>query len=334
MNFLYLILFGLINISPSDGFITTLSWGVGLTAVGIYSVYEYAKCLQIECCNSQWTGMNITRLQHELKKHVHGQHLVQEAVVKAIAGHYSDPTPKKALVMSFHGDTGTGKNFVSDIISSSLYDLGDKSQYVHKFIATHHFPHASKVDIYKLDIVDKIREVVRKCERSLFIFDEVHKMHPGIIDAIKPFIDFHEGVNDLDFRRSTFIFLSNTGSREILRFMMDWWKTGNVREDIRMNDLQPLVQNGAFNEQGGLHFAEVIQSSLVDLYVPFLPMERSHIIECIREDLILRREPRDPEVIERVANEMIYFPSSNPLFASKGCKNVHQKVGFHLITLD
>jgi hypothetical protein len=26
----------------------------------------------------------------------------------------------------------------------------------------------------------------------LFIFDEVDKMEPGLLDAIKPFIDFHE----------------------------------------------------------------------------------------------------------------------------------------------
>jgi hypothetical protein len=33
---------------------------------------------------------------------------------------------------------------------------------------------------------------VSECPQSLFIFDEIDKMPEGVIDAIKPFIDFHE----------------------------------------------------------------------------------------------------------------------------------------------
>ena len=50
--------------------------------------------------------------------------------------------------------------------------------------------------------------------QHLFIFDEIDKLPEGVIDAVKPFIDHHETVGGVDFRRCIFIFLSNTGGKE------------------------------------------------------------------------------------------------------------------------
>ena len=32
------------------------------------------------------------------------------------------------------------------------------------------------------------------CKQALFIFDEIDKMPEGLVDAVKPFIDYHEEV--------------------------------------------------------------------------------------------------------------------------------------------
>lgn len=39
-----------------------------------------------------------------------------------------------------------------------------------------------------------------QCERSLFVFDEVDKMPQGVLDVVKPFIDYHEEIGGVDFR--------------------------------------------------------------------------------------------------------------------------------------
>ena len=41
---------------------------------------------------------------------------------------------------------------------------------------------------------------------------------------------------------------------------------------------------GAFNEPGGLHGSSVIQKSLVDVFVPFLPLERRHVKMCAEQE--------------------------------------------------
>ena len=48
--------------------------------------------------------------------------------------------------------------------------------------------------------MDWIRGNVSDCAESVFIFDEVDKLHTGVIDAIKPFIDYHEEIGGVDFR--------------------------------------------------------------------------------------------------------------------------------------
>jgi hypothetical protein len=53
---------------------------------------------------------------------------------------------------------------------------------------------------FQLDLIDWIRGNVSECDRSLFVFDEVDKMPKGMLDAIKPFLDYHEEINGVDFR--------------------------------------------------------------------------------------------------------------------------------------
>ncbi|XP_042211718.1 torsin-1B-like isoform X2 [Homarus americanus] len=182
----------------------------------------------------------------------------------------------------------------------------------------------------KLNLQDWIRGNVSRCERSLFIFDEIDKMPLGMINGIKPFIDYHESINGVDFRKSIFIFLSNTGGPDITRAMLKMWRSGKNREDISMVDLEHLTQLGAFNEEGGLHKSEIIQHSLVDHYIPFLPLERRHIELCARDEIIRRGHKATKDLIKKVADEMMYFPPENKLFSTTGCKRISQKVGFLL----
>ena len=89
-------------------------------------------------------------LRMALSKRLHGQHLVIDPVIKSLGAHLHNPNPAKALVMSFHGWTGNGKNFVSNIISDHLFKLGRNSSFVNLIIATHHFPHASRKEQYQV----------------------------------------------------------------------------------------------------------------------------------------------------------------------------------------
>ena len=64
--------------------------------------------------------------------------------------HVQARQPCKALVLSFHGPTGTGKNLVSRIIVEKMYRYGIQSGNVSFVSATKEFPHVHMISSYKV----------------------------------------------------------------------------------------------------------------------------------------------------------------------------------------
>ncbi len=133
-----------------ESVIDPLSLGMaGIAAVGSYFSYE--------TCTSWWIIPNMDEMRNAFRRRLHGQHqiLVSDITIRAIHGHLTSSEPSKALVLSFHGWTGVGKNFVSKIIAEHLYKNGMDSKFVHFFASDLHFPHTSKISLYTLVSVIK-----------------------------------------------------------------------------------------------------------------------------------------------------------------------------------
>lgn len=107
-------------------------------------------------------------LARDLQTKLHGQHLAQSVVLKAIQGFINNPESNKPLTLSFHGWSGTGKNFVARIIADNLYRDGVKSECVRLFIAPFHFPHARLVDTYKVSPLGTAMAVL--CQEHVPVF--------------------------------------------------------------------------------------------------------------------------------------------------------------------
>jgi len=326
LPFLAIILLLPFTCDTLEPFSAGLAVGGGMVLSALWSSREVVVCQFRECCGPPWLRPNVTKLEESLAENVFGQHLVTSLVSRSLRAHLRKVEPKKALVMSFHGWTGAGKNFVARFVAESLYKEGMASKHVHLFISTLHFPHMEMADIYKLRVQDWVRGNVTKCETSLFIFDEIDKMPEGMIDGIKPFIDHHQSVEGQNFRKSIFIFLSNTGGRDITKETLKFWTEGKKREDITYRDLEMLVNKGAFNELGGLHRSAVIDSSLIDVYVPFLPLERQHVRMCVEQEARVRNITMQEEQIKVVVDSLSYWPQDTQLYSITGCKRVANKM--------
>ncbi|XP_052795868.1 torsin-1B-like [Mya arenaria] len=175
-----------------------------VSAVVFSSIWIY--CTWNECCTSTWITSNLTGLAFALNQNLYGQHLVIGPTVKHLRGHV-ETHPKRPLVLSFHGVPGTGKNFVSSMIAEHMYAKGMSSQYVHYFSATKDFIHEDRLEEYQLTIKQHIVAAVQACPQSLFIFDEMDKMPSGIMDVVKPYLEYNQPVDGTDYRHSVFLFL-------------------------------------------------------------------------------------------------------------------------------
>ena len=85
----------------------------------------------------------MTKLEQNLNKHLHGQPLAKNAVLSSLKSHFDISLEKsshnKALVLSFHGPVGVGKNYAAMFIVDSLFDKGVRSKFFIHFIASRDF---------------------------------------------------------------------------------------------------------------------------------------------------------------------------------------------------
>ncbi|XP_057289346.1 torsin-1A-like [Hydractinia symbiolongicarpus] len=304
----------------------TAGFAVAGLVAGLSAGYWKGVCHFKECCTKKWTNHNITELYKTFDAELFGQHLVKRPVYKAVLGHLQNDNPKKALVLSFHGWTGSGKNYVADMIAKHVYREGLNSQFVHKKIATLNYPHSADLNKYKDELKNFIQRQTKNCERSLFIFDEMDKMPIGLTDVLKPFLDFHVNIEGQNYRKNIFIFLSNTAGDHINKKTLQHFQSGRAREALSSKEMEQILSIAAFNMDGGLHRSELILAGLVDHFIPFLPMERKHVMLCA-EAVIKKRGKRVQKVVlEEVANELHYFPNDLNIYSKTGCKQVEKKV--------
>lgn len=66
----------------------------------------------------------------------------------------------------------------------------------------------------------------------------------------------------------------------------------------------------------------LIEHNLLGTFIPFLPLERQHVKQCILSS-VTRKYTEDQ--IDKVANEFSYYPDGLELYAKTGCTGVSEK---------
>ncbi|EDO46808.1 predicted protein [Nematostella vectensis] len=264
---------------------------------------------------------NLTGLEASFKREFYGQHLATRVLLSSIKGHLKTKG-SKPLVLSLHGWTGTGKNFATELIAQHLFKHGIHSNFIYKFIIPLHFPHQSLAALYRSQLQQWITSNVTRCSKGgLFVFDEMDKIPQGIVDVLKPFLDARGN----HFCKMIFVFLSNTGAKLINQHALEHYKLGDEREKIGLVTLEELFHQISESDPN-IWYNDLLRSEVIDHFVPFLPLERKHVKQCIQRDLRDKGNPAVEGLVDHIADEMTYFPEREKLFSISGCKKVSSKV--------
>ncbi|KAI6220394.1 Torsin [Aphelenchoides fujianensis] len=239
----------LVSLSGVRSELISLTTGavVAGAAGGILGGYHFVKCKFMECCDAPWIYANTSSNLHGLlEDKLYGQHLAKDLILRSVRAHMQNKKPKKALVLSLHGWTGSGKNYVASMLGRAMYRNGPQSH--------------------------------------------------------------------------------NAGGTDIAKRSLQHYEEGHPREELGHRELQEIIQNCAYNEgEGGLKKSELVARHLIDVFVPFLPLERKHVRMCGGGLHARSGLPDLEERVEAVVNEMVFFPRENPIFSTSGCKSVAQK---------
>ncbi|XP_046385340.1 torsin-1A-like isoform X2 [Ischnura elegans] len=304
--------------SGSHGLFELITSAVSRGFQSIGSLY----CKGVTCCDFHLNDDVEDRLNILLRTKLYGQHIAKSLVLEAVSSHRRHK-PQKALGMGLHGWTGTGKNYVSQMIAESLYKEGMHSPLVHVYAGRATFPIDAEVDQYKKDLLGWISRNVSRCGQSLFIFDEADKMPATLLDVVKPFLDYHAVIGGIDYRHAIFLFLSNSGGSPIGTRMLELHEEGILRDDMKFEDFHGAIASSLFNQHGGFFRGDIIRGDGIDFHIPFLPLEEKHVRLCAEHQFRLRNYYYPTEkMIREVLDNMQYGPESIPIFSMTGCKHV------------
>lgn len=155
------------------------------------------------------------------------------------------------------------------------------------------------------------------------------KMLIGFIDVFKFYLDYYFDVGKIDYCKSIFIFFSNIGGYLINNDVLNYWKEGKKREDIKIKQMDKVINFGEFNNKGsGFWYLVLIEKNFIDYFILFMSLERFYIKMCVKVDL----EQKGYLVIELIFNnivdEFMYFLDDLKVFFQFGCKKVFSKVDY------
>lgn len=257
-----------------------------------------------ECMNS----IDIESLHHELQRRVHGQHIAVNVVVERLQ-EFSSASDRRLLIMSFHGWTGIGKNFMSSIIAQHL-----PATNVHKFIIPLHFAHDMDSNAALLSEWITSNVSYPSCGFHLFIVDEVDKAPSSLVRSLRDTLRKLSVLSDMNCR-ALFLLLTNDGATVINTAVTEVLVNGGSREDLELEHLMlPHLDSN--------WYTELMSAELIDQTVPFLPLERRHIAQCAEAELKLRQVDFSQQLIDNVVNSLLYFPPDVQLFSSSGCRRI------------
>ncbi|XP_005947706.1 prosalusin [Haplochromis burtoni] len=293
-------------------------------------VFQKLYCTISDSCDCDFKP-NIRDLEWDLYKNVYGQHLAQDIVSEEVGRFLHNKSPSQPLVLSFHGSSGTGKTLVSSMLGNHLYGSAMSSPYVHQFVPTLHFPLPHRVKQYREELKDWVQGNLTECARSVFIFDEMEKMPPGLIDVLEPFLGPSHVVFRTNYRKAIYLFISTAGEEVINKVALENRQAGREREEIKLDNLQEAIAQAVYNNNtSGLFKSNIIQQKLITRFVPFLPLSRYHVERCVHSQLCQRGSCSRNDVVEAVGGDMNYTPAKGKYFSSTGCKTVPAKINFFL----
>ncbi|XP_063043545.1 prosalusin [Engraulis encrasicolus] len=301
-----------------------------LNAVVFGFEFKTIYCTLTDSCECDFKP-NMRGLEWDLYKNLYGQHLAQNIVSESVGNFLQKENPEQPLVLSFHGASGTGKSMVSSMLGRHLYGTAMGSPFIHQFVPTLHFPLPDRQQQYKLNLKRWIEGNLTSCGRSIFIFDEMERMPPGVIDVLEPFLGPSHVVYQTNYRKAIYVFISTTGQEVIHKVTMEMRNAGHDREEIQLQDLDEQLADAAFNTNNtGFYHSKIISLKLISSYVPFLPLCQHHVRRCAQRELCQRGECHRVDVAEEVSKAMCYTSNDGQQFSCTGCKQVPAKVNVYL----
>ncbi|KAF2985006.1 hypothetical protein EK904_007166 [Melospiza melodia maxima] len=271
----------------------------------------------IENLDDNLQKYDLDGLEKTMHREVFGQKVAVESIVELLKDYLATHVHNKPLVISLNGPTGVGKSHVGWVLAKHFRSVMD-NDFVLQYFVMHHCPSGVAPLTCAIDLSKKIADMVTRAEieekTPLFILDEVELMSPVLLDTLSRFFEPNQ---TNEFLNAIYILISNLGGDEITKFITQNASTELLQQQRGAEELLSIIQPVLARVHPLWKAADII---------PFILLEKAHVINCFLEQM--RREGLYPDQkhIENLANQLSYYTTGDKQYSSMGCKQVVAKV--------
>ncbi|KAM4761377.1 torsin-4A [Cyanocitta cristata] len=271
----------------------------------------------IENLDDNLQKYDLDGLEKTMHREVFGQKVAVESIVELLKDYLATHIHNKPLVISLNGPTGVGKSHVGWVLAKHFRSVMD-NDFVLQYFVMHHCPSGVAPLTCEIDLSKKISDMVTRAEieekTPVFILDEVELMSPVLLDTLSRFFEPNQ---TNEFLNAIYILISNLGGAEITKFVIQNASTELLQQQRGAEELLSIIQPVLISVHPLWKAADII---------PFVLLEKSHVINCFLEQM--RREGLYPDQkhIENLANQLSYYTTGDKQYSRMGCKQVVAKV--------
>lgn len=271
----------------------------------------------IENLDDNLQKYDLDGLEKTMHREVFGQKVAVEGIVELLKDYLATHIHNKPLVISLNGPAGVGKSHVGWVLAKHFRSVMD-NDFVLQYFVMHHCPSGVAPLTCEIDLSKKISDMVTRAEieekTPVFILDEVELMSPVLLDTLSRFFEPNQ---TNEFLNAIYILISNLGGTEITKFVLQNASTELLHQQKGTEELQSILQPVLVGVHPLWKAADII---------PFVLLEKSHVINCFLEQM--RREGLYPDQkhIENLANQLSYYTTGDKQYSIMGCKQVVAKV--------
>lgn len=307
-------------------FLFVLAAALFSICIGSYLYFQIGWCAVFD--------VDTVKLSHKLEDNVFGQHIAVKTVIEALEKFkksIGDRNGKRSLVLSFHGWTGIGKNYVSKFIADAFYNAK-----VSLYLAPLHLMDrkGNEKQNGTSEINSWILGNITRCGVNVIIIDEVDKAEAshleGVLSAIDTLNRKWRTVSDGVVKMgpiSVFIFLSNSRASQINHYLFSQMLIERERSLIRKREFDEI-----FDKSENEWYEKLKSKDMIDYFIPFLPLTETHVKQCIERDFIKKGRDPSESLIMSVIEELSFVDMGgrNGQVSLTGCKRVQDKVNLHI----
>ncbi|KAL8581256.1 hypothetical protein ACOMHN_038356 [Nucella lapillus] len=277
-----------------------------------------------------FANVDMQLLKDNMASKLYGQHIAAGMVSKNLERFFAKLQWKirtedeytciiPPLVLSFHGWEGVGKTLLTNLIPHAFPFKNVK----------HIFPYHFHAILYRNEAHDKILSSVRDYTINFFIVDNMETASPRVLEGIHSAI---AQLRDENPCRSpvVMVFVSNTFEQGINRRVFQAMMDGQRREDLSVGNFSSLFEAGGNDSL----WYQALRSDITAT-VPFLPLAKEHVVQCIHHDLAARQLPANSSLVNKALENLQFdrLPTGQE-FSPLGCKRVWDNVGLAAIDSD